>query len=181
MLMPFGSAYTVHNLGIALEKLPFIYLVTGLCSMVIGPLAGRFSDKVGKFRLFTLGTVLSIVLVLVYCHLGVTPLPLVIAINVLLFAGITARMIPASALLSAIPDPQDRGAFMGINSSVQQLAGGLASALAGVIVVQTEGGRLENYGLLGYVVVAAMLITLAMMHGLNAYVTKMQRPARVAQ
>ncbi|CAA9290255.1 MAG: Uncharacterized MFS-type transporter [uncultured Cytophagales bacterium] len=181
MLMPFGSAYSVHNLGIALEKLPFIYLVTGLCTMGIGPLAGWLSDQVGKFRLFTLGTVLSIVMVLVYCHLGVTPLPLVIAVNVLLFAGITARMIPASALLSAIPDPRDRGAFMGINASVQQLAGGLASALAGAIVVQTEGGRLENYGLLGYVVVAAMLITLAMMHGLNAYVTRMQQPAQVVQ
>jgi predicted MFS family arabinose efflux permease len=149
--------------------------------MVIGPLAGRYSDKVGKFRMFTFGTLLSLVLVLVYCHLGVTPLWLVIGINVLLFAGITARMIPASALLSAIPDPQDRGAFMGVNSSVQQLAGGLASALAGVIVVQTEGGRLGNYGLLGYVVAAAMLVTLAMMYGLDAYVKRMHQPAKVAQ
>jgi predicted MFS family arabinose efflux permease len=181
MLMPFGSAYSVHNLGIALEQLPIIYLVTGLCSMVIGPLAGRFSDQVGKFRMFALGTLLSMVVVLVYCNLGITPLWLVIAINVLLFAGITARAIPATALLSAIPDPRDRGAFMGINSSVQQLAGGLASALAGMIVVQTEGGRLGNYGLLGYVVAGAMLITLTMMYGLDAYVKKMHQPARVVQ
>ncbi len=181
MLMPFGSAYSVNNLGIAMEKLPFIYLVTGLCSMVIGPLAGRYSDKVGKFRLFTFGTLLSMVVVLVYCNLGITPLPLVIAINVLLFAGITARMIPASALLSAIPGPQDRGAFMSINASVQQLAGGLASALAGVIVVQTEGGRLGNYELLGYVVVGAMLVTLTMMYGLDAYVKKMHQPVKAVQ
>jgi len=164
-----------------MEKLPFIYLVTGLCSMVIGPLAGRYSDKVGKFRLFTFGTLLSVVLVLVYCNLGVTPLWLLIGINVLLFAGITARMIPASALLSAIPGPQDRGAFMSINASVQQLAGGLASALAGIIVVQTEGGRLGNYALLGYVVTGAMLLTLALMYSLNAYVDKQHQPAKVAQ
>jgi predicted MFS family arabinose efflux permease len=90
-------------------------------------------------------------------------------------------MIPASALLSAIPGPQDRGAFMSINASVQQLAGGLASALAGVIVVQTEGGRLGNYGLLGYVVVGAMLVTLTMMYGLDAYVKKQHQPVKVAQ
>ena len=29
MLMPFGSAFTVHNLGIDLEQLPILYLVTG--------------------------------------------------------------------------------------------------------------------------------------------------------
>src|SRR6266404_5962797 len=38
MLMPFGSAYTVHNLGIDIVHLPTIYLVSGLFSIFIGPL-----------------------------------------------------------------------------------------------------------------------------------------------
>jgi predicted MFS family arabinose efflux permease len=50
MLMPFGSAYTVNNLGIAMDQLPFIYLVTGLCSMVIGPLAGRLQRQGGQVQ-----------------------------------------------------------------------------------------------------------------------------------
>src|SRR6201997_4658586 len=40
MLMPFGSAYTVHNLGIDIVHLPTIYLVSGLFSIFIGPLVG---------------------------------------------------------------------------------------------------------------------------------------------
>src|SRR6201996_6454808 len=36
MLMPFGSAYTVHNLGIDIVHLPTIYLVSGLFSILIG-------------------------------------------------------------------------------------------------------------------------------------------------
>src|ERR1700729_3625596 len=43
MLMPFGSAFSVHNLGIPLTKLPMIYMATGLASIFTGPLIGRIS------------------------------------------------------------------------------------------------------------------------------------------
>src|SRR3954465_10617112 len=56
MLMPFGSAYTVHNLGIDIVHLPTIYLVSGLFSIVIGPLVGRASDAFGKYPTFVFGS-----------------------------------------------------------------------------------------------------------------------------
>jgi len=70
MLMPFGSAFTVHNLGIGIEHLPTIYLVSGLFSIFTGPLVGRLSDAIGKFPTFVFGTAMSIVMVLIYTHLG---------------------------------------------------------------------------------------------------------------
>ena len=70
MLMPFGSAYTVNNLGIDIVHLPTIYLVSGLFSIVIGPLVGRASDAIGKFPTFAFGSALSIAMVLIYTHLG---------------------------------------------------------------------------------------------------------------
>jgi predicted MFS family arabinose efflux permease len=36
MLMPFGSAYLVNNVGIALTSLPTIYLITGVFTIFIG-------------------------------------------------------------------------------------------------------------------------------------------------
>src|SRR3954468_1660700 len=69
MLMPFGSAYTVHNLGIDIVHLPTIYLVSGLFSIVIGPLVGRASDAFGKYPTFVFGSAMSIVMVLIYTHL----------------------------------------------------------------------------------------------------------------
>jgi len=72
--------------------------------------------------------------------------------------------------MTAVPDPQDRGAFMSINSSIQQIAGGIASAVAGLIVVQTKSGVLEHYNRLGYVVIGTMTITIIMMYFLNKYV-----------
>jgi len=170
MLMPFGSTFSVYNMGIPLEKLPMIYIATGVSSFIAGPLLGRASDSIGKYPMFCLGTTLGIALVIYYCGLGITPLAVVIALNIVLFIAITARMVSAQALSSAVPDPGDRGAFMSINSSLQQLAGGVASSAAGFIVVQTEKGPLEHYEELGYVVASAMVITMLLMFKVNRLV-----------
>jgi predicted MFS family arabinose efflux permease len=170
MLMPFGSAFSVHNLGIPLEKLPMIYMATGFAALLAGPLMGRVSDAVGKYRTFAAGSLVAIGLVLYYTRLGVTPIGVVIAINVALFSAISARMVSAQALASAIPAPQDRGAYMSISTSMQQLAGGVASSCAGLLVTQSGDGPLEHYERLGYVVAAAMAVTILMMARIDAMV-----------
>lgn len=164
MLMPFASAFSVNNLGITLEELPLVYLVTGIFSMFSGPLAGKLSDQYGKFKIFAWSSLVGMVLIAIYTNLGLTPLWLVIAVNVILFVAISSRMIAASALITAVPEPSDRGAFMGVNSSVQQVSGGIASAVAGMIVIQLPSGQLVHYDTLGYIVVAAMIITILMMY-----------------
>jgi predicted MFS family arabinose efflux permease len=164
MLMPFGSAYTVHNLGIDLERLPILYLVTGVSAIAVGPLVGRASDACGKFNVFLFGAILTMIMVAIYTNLGTTPLPWVLAVNVLLFVGIFARMIPTQALISAIPDPGSRGAFMAVNSSLQQISGGVASVLAGQIVVQSSTGRLEHFDRLGFILITTVLVTVGMMY-----------------
>jgi predicted MFS family arabinose efflux permease len=176
MLMPFGSTFTVHNMGISLAKLPMIYMVTGVCSIIAGPLVGRLSDSIGKYPVFFAGTVLGMIVIAFYCNFGITPIWEVMIVNVLLFVAISARMISTSALISAVPDLKDRGAYMSVNASTQQLAGGIASALAGLIVVQNASGKLERYDLLGYVVVVAMLITLILMYSIHKMVKAKTRP-----
>jgi predicted MFS family arabinose efflux permease len=170
MLMPFGSAFTVNNLGIPLDHLPTVYFVTGISSIIAGPLLGRLSDSLGKYPIFCFGSTWGLIMVLIYSNLGTTPLWGVILVNVLLFVGITARMVSASALMSAVPDAPDRGAFMSVNASVSQFAGGMASGLAGLVVVQTSSGRLEHYDWLGYIVAAAMLVTMGLMYGIQKMV-----------
>jgi MFS family permease len=133
---------------------------------------GKLSDRIGSYKVFVLGSILTIAMVLIYTNLGITPLWQVISVNVVLFIGISSRMISASALMTAVPEPQDRGAFMSINSSVQQISGGIASAIAGIIVVQSENGLLEHYDRLGYVVVTSMLIAIGMMYILNEHVQR---------
>lgn len=172
MLMPFGSAFSINNLKIDINDLPMLYLVTGIFSIAFGPLSGRLSDSLGKYKVFFVGTIITIIMVLIYTNLGQTPLWLVIILNVLMFAGITARMISASSLMTAVPQMQDRGAFMSINSSIQQISGGVAAALAGVIVSQGSDGKMQNYPILGLVVVASMVIALVMLYILNEHINK---------
>ena len=159
MLMPFSSAYTVNNLGISLHDLPTVYVVTGLCTVFAGPAIGRAADRFGKFRVFALGTTLSIVMVLIYTHLGPVSLPVLILINAVLFVGIFSRMIPSQALMSSVPSQAQRGAFSAINASIQQLAGGLASVVAGHIVTMAPDGKLQHFDVVGFVVVASSLVS----------------------
>jgi hypothetical protein len=85
--------------------------------------------------------------------------------------GIMSRMIPSTALVTGIPEMSDRGAFMSINSSLQQIAGGVAAAVAGIIVVQqTKTSPLEHYNTLGYVVVSVSLLCIFLLWRVNMVV-----------
>ena len=164
MLMPFGSAYTVHNLGIDILHLPTIYLVSGLFSIVTGPLVGRASDAFGKFPTFVFGSVMSMVMVLIYTHLGQVSLTTAIVVNVLMFVGIFSRMIPSQALISAIPDASQRGSFSAVSASLQQLSGGFGSVLAAAIISENADGSLRHFDWLGYIVVATATVSLVGMY-----------------
>lgn len=164
LLMPFTSAYTVHNLGIAFEKLPLTYLVTGVFAIFCGPLIGKASDQLGKLKTFIFGAAITIIMVLIYTNLGITPLLIVMLVNVLFFIGIFSRIIPSQALISAIPAPASRGAFMAVNSSLQRISGGIASVVAGLIVVEQADKSLKNFDVLGYILVGTTLISVFLIY-----------------
>ncbi|OQP43127.1 MFS transporter [Niastella yeongjuensis] len=182
MLMPFGSAFSVNNLGITNEQLPVLYGISGIFTFVFGPLAGFLGDKLGKYSVFIGGTVLTMAMVAVYTNLGITPLGWVIVINVLMFAGIMARMSTSSALISAIPQAKDRGAFMSVNASVQQLAGGAAAMLAGMVINQGADGKIHHYSTLGIIVMSSMTVVMIMMYFINKQVVhKLAKKPTVAE
>lgn len=172
MLMPFGSAFSVNNLGIPMQQLPVLYFITGIFSMAAGPLIGKLSDIYGKFKVFGTGSLLAVLVILYYCNLGISPFWLVIALNIALMMGVLSRMIASSALITAIPEASDRGAFMSINSSVQQFSGGIASVIAGLIVARSATGALLHYDTIGYIVVASILVTILLLRSINRYVNK---------
>jgi predicted MFS family arabinose efflux permease len=172
MLMPLGTAFSTNNLKVQDEHVKLVFVVTGLASVICGPFIGKLSDAIGKYKVFVIGSIISFVLVGIYTNLGPTPLWLVILLNVILFVGITSRMISSQALTSAVPQPQDRGAFMSINSSVMQIAGGIAAIIAGKIVTQTADGVLHHYNIIGYSVMGSILIALGLYYLLNEQVQK---------
>jgi predicted MFS family arabinose efflux permease len=143
------------------------------------PLVGRLSDKIDKVKIFTAAALLMIVVVVVYTNLKPVAFGIVIMMNILMMIGIMSRIVPAMALVSALPQMQDRGAFMSINSSLQQIAGGIAAGIGGMIVVQkTKTSPLEHYDTLGYVIVILIIANIIMMYRVSNMVKARQHIAK---
>jgi predicted MFS family arabinose efflux permease len=158
MIMPFSSIFIVNNVGIAVGDLPTIYLLTGLCTIVAGPLIGKLVDRIGRMKVFLMGSATTVVMVLVYTNLGPVSLPLVVMVNVLMFFGIFSRMIPYQAMSASVPELHMRGSFNAIGASIQQLAGGLAAVIAGHLVSVGADGKLVGFERVGLVLVATTFV-----------------------
>jgi hypothetical protein len=90
-------------------------------------------------------------------------------------------MISASALMSALPAPADRGSYMSISSSLQQVSGGVAAIVAGLIVVQTPEGPLLHFDTVGYVLVCSTLVSLTMMYFIDRRIKSMSTAPAAAR
>ena len=165
MMMPWGSAFAVNNLHISYEQLPIMFMASGIAALIIMPLIGKLSDKIDKAKLFTVAALCMMVIIVIYTNLTPVPFFVIITLNILMMAAIMSRIVPAMALVSALPKMQDRGAFMSINSSLQQIAGGVAAAVGGMIVIQkTKTSPLQHYNTLGYVIVVIIILNIIQLY-----------------
>lgn len=165
MIMPWGSVYAINNLHVTQEQLPLLFMIAGVATLLMMPLIGKISDKINKFTIFTFASAWMIIVVVIYANLGVTSFSIVVILNVLMMMGVIARMVPSVALVSELPKLQDRGAFMSVNSSLQQMAGGIAAAIGGMIVVQKNThSPIEHYDTLAYVVSFFVILCVIMLY-----------------
>ena len=159
MIMPWGSVFAVNNLKVTADQLPVLFMISGIATLFIMPIIGKLSDKMDKFNLFVIASIWMIVVILVYTQLISAPFWFILIMNVLMMMGVMSRMVPSMALVSALPEIHDRGSFMSINASLQQLSGGVATLIGGMIVHQkTKDSPLENYDILGYVIVVILIV-----------------------
>src|SRR6186713_2056555 len=165
MMMPWGSAFAVNNLHVSYAQLPLLFMASGIAALIIMPLIGKLSDKIDKAKIFTVAALSMMVIIVIYTNLTPVPFLLIITLNILMMTAIMSRIVPAMALVSALPKMQDRGAFMSINSSLQQIAGGIAAAVGGMIVVQkTKTSPLQHYDTLGYVIVVIIILNIIQLY-----------------
>jgi predicted MFS family arabinose efflux permease len=165
MIMPWGSVYAINNLQVTKDQLPLLFMIAGVATLFMMPLIGKISDKINKFTLFTIASLWMMVVVIIYANLGVVPFWIVVTLNVLMMMGVMARMVPSVALVSELPKLQDRGAFMSVNSSLQQMAGGIAAAIGGMIVTQKDvNSPIEHYDTLAYVVSIFIILCIIMLY-----------------
>lgn len=173
LMMPWGSIFSRNNLNVTKEELVILFAVSGVFTLLIMPVIGKLSDKFDKLKLFVIASIWLMITAVVYTNLVPMPLWIIVLVNVLLMMGVMSRMVPAVALVSALPAAKDRGAFMSVNSSLQQIAGGIAAGIGGLIIVQKdEFSPLENYDILGYTIVAISMVGIFMMWRVNKLIKK---------
>lgn len=158
-IIPFIAPSLVGNVGYHQDQIFLIYLVGGLLTIFSAPLVGKFADKRGKYPVFVIFALLSLVPVWFITNLWPMPLWVVLTISGAFFVVVNGRMIPTQALVSSVVHPQKRGGFMSINTSMQQLATGLSAMIGGAIVIKSPEGRLEHYNWVGYFSMALILIS----------------------
>lgn len=159
-IIPFLSPYMVYNVGFRESQLPFIYLCGGIGTIFTLPLIGKLADKHGRLKVFGFAIFISAIPILVITNLAPMPVHYALIITTLFMILVGGRIVPATTMVTATVHPKNRGSFMSINSSVQQLSSGIASFFAGLVIVKNADGSLSHYNWIGFFALAASFLSL---------------------
>lgn len=159
-VIPYITVYAVNNVQISQHDIPFVYLLGGAATLITARLIGRWADKQGKVKVYRLVAALAIIPLLAVTHIGVVPLWIWIICTTSFFVMVSGRMIPAMGIIVSAAQPSLRGTFMSLNGTVQSLAMGLATSLAGFIISLDGAGKVVGYASVGYVAIFANLLAI---------------------
>ncbi len=158
-VIPYIALYLTSNVGIENSYISLIYLCGGIATLMSSRLIGHMADRYGKVKVFRVLAVISLIPLLVTTNLMPVPLWVVLINSTTFFVLVSGRMIPAMAIVSQVVDAKIRGTFMSLVGSIQMLASGLASVIAGVVVTIGIDGKMEHYNLVGYGAAICGLLT----------------------
>jgi len=156
-IFPTLATYMVYNVGLTEKQLPLIYLIGGICTLFSMNLVGRWADRAGKLRVFTLMSLSALVPIIALTNLPRVPVLVALATSTLLMVCMSGRFVPAMAMMTATVEARYRGGFMSVNSSVQQFACGLAAWISGGIVGQGPNQEITHFAGAGLVSLTCVL------------------------
>jgi len=158
-VIPYIALYLTTNVGIDSSYISLVYLCGGIATLMSSRWIGHLSDQFGKVKVFKVLAIVSLVPLLVTTNLPHVPLWIVLINSTTFFILISGRMIPAMAIVSQVVEARMRGTFMSLVGSVQMLASGIASVVAGMVITIGSDGKMQHYNLVGYGAVACGLLT----------------------
>jgi predicted MFS family arabinose efflux permease len=168
MIIPFLNPFLEFNKGFSKSQTPVVYMVGGALTLFASPFLGKLADRIGKHRLFIMMALTATIPIAIITNLPSVPFYAVLVVTGFWFVVSSGRTIPAQALISNVVSSERRGSFLSINSSVQQISVGLASVIAGLVVVKLPNNTLENYQITGYISIVITLVSIFVVSKLNA-------------
>jgi predicted MFS family arabinose efflux permease len=160
-VIPYITVYAVNNVGISQHDIPLVYLAGGTATLFSARFIGHWADKYGKVEIYRRVALAALLPLAVVTHIGAAPLLAWVMCTTAFFVLVSGRMIPAMAIISSAAQPRLRGTFMSLNGTVQSLAMGLATTLAGFIITLDATGKISGYSVVGYVAIGANLLAIA--------------------
>jgi DHA1 family inner membrane transport protein len=173
LVIPFIAPTLVANLGVRPVDMSWVYLCGGAASLATSRWLGGLADRAGPLRMYRYAVLWSMVPALLLTHLVPVPMALIVVCFVLFMTSMGARNIPMQALLSTIPAPAQRGAFMSVNSAITSLGTGAGAWIGGQFLTSDSAGRIGNYGMNGWIAAALALAA-------SFWVLRLRAPEAVA-
>ncbi|WGS52955.1 MFS transporter [Paraburkholderia sp. D15] len=160
LVIPFISPVLVANHGVRPEQLSWLYMAGGAATFFTSRRVGRLADRHGTRRVFRIFAVLSFLPVLFVTHLPALPFYALVIFFPFFMVLLSGRMVPMQALLTTVPEPSRRGAFLSANSALQALGTGCGAWIGGLMLSNSATGQIEGYGTVGWVAVGIASIGL---------------------
>lgn len=161
LIIPFINPYLEFNKGFSKDNIPLIYLSGGIASFLSAIFLGRFSDKAGKLPVFLWSVFFSLFMVMIITGMPNVHFAIILCFFAVWFMLATSRAVTAQAMISEVVSSEQRGSFMSVNGSVQQLGSGIASLAAGAIVFTDKtSGKIMHYNWVGYLSIVVLFSTM---------------------
>ena len=159
-IIPFLSPYLVGNVGLPETSLFLVYLTGGVVTIFTGPLVGRLADRHGRFRVYVFLVAGACTVIGLLTSSGPMPVWQTLVLTAFFFTFASGRFVPGQAVISMAVPSTRRGAYMSLVACSRDLAAGVTAFLGGQVVVEGVDGKLVNFDHLGWVAIAASLVSL---------------------
>ncbi|HEX8331535.1 MAG TPA: MFS transporter [Segetibacter sp.] len=150
LIIPFLNPYMEMNVGFTAWQRNLVYMVGGVASFIASPVIGKLADKYGKHKIFYIFAFLSLIPIFLITNMPAIKYYYVLIVTGIWFALSSGRSIPAQAIITNVVRPEHRGSFMSFQGCIQQLFTGMASLIAGMIIIVGADGKIEHYAWVGY-------------------------------
>ncbi len=183
MVIPFISPVLVANHDVQPAQLSWLYMAGGAATFFTSRQVGKLADRFGRRRVFCVVALLSIIPVLFMTHLPQVPYYVILGLFPVFMILASGRFIPMQALLTTVPQPEHRGAFLSLNSAIQSIGTGCGAWIGGLLLTSSADGHITGYGNNGLIATAIVLFGVMWIHavkgsGSGAEVPAHQRPAQ---
>lgn len=175
-IIPLLSPHLVGDLALPEQYLFLVYFIGGVMSVFTAPRVGRLADSLGRQRVFTVMVLTASVVILAITNAGPLPVWATLTLTGMFFMFASGRFVPAQAIMTLAVPSSRRGAFLSLSSCARDLASGISSTLGGWIVTKQPNGHLVHFHWLGWIAVAAGLLSILLAHTVRVNDTGVASP-----